>query len=390
VPLAHLRRYWGLALLALPLAFAAVLLRRPEPALPAPPALPVVAKAADPIVVAAAVAAAADPTTAADPAAVAAAPTSAPPTPPQPAETATPAATPTPSVEPTPTARPAGTAPRVGLQAGHWKSNELPDELARLRTSTGARAAGYTEAEVNLAIAQRVAALLEQHGVVVDLLPATVPIGYDADAFVSIHADGSQSAGAHGFKIATPWRTSLAAQHLLDTLRAEYDSATGMPWDDAITFNMRGYYAFNFRRHSHAVARTTPAVIVEVGFLTSAGDRAMLLDQPDRIAAGLANGIMRYLNERDPNDGAALLPPDFRTQRPLSQEGVDVRSAPRDDAPVLLHADASRRFSPLLERDGWYQVFLRNGRSQTTGWVRKDQLTATNDPTPTPPPATDS
>ena len=26
---------------------------------------------------------------------------------------------------------------------------------------------------------------------------------------------------------------------------------------------MRGYYAFNFRRHEHAVARTTPAVIVE-------------------------------------------------------------------------------------------------------------------------------
>jgi N-acetylmuramoyl-L-alanine amidase-like protein len=384
VPLVHLRRYWGLALLALPLAFAAVLLRTPSPPVPAPPAQPVIAEAADPIVAEAAVAEATDPIIA-----DAAPPASAPPSP-QPAVAAEPTATPTPSVEPTPTPRPAGTPPRVGLQVGHWKANELPEELARLRTSTGARAAGYTEAEVNLAIAQRVAALLEQHGIVVDVLPATVPMGYDADVFVSIHADGSQSAGARGFKIATPWRASRAAQHLLDTLRAEYDSATGLPWDDAITFNMRGYYAFNFRRHEYSVARTTPAVIIETGFLTSATDRAMLIGQPDRVAAGIANGIIRYLNERDPNDGAALLPPEFRTQRSLDSGGVDVRTAPRDDAPLLVHADASQRFSPLVERDGWYQVFVRNGQTRATGWVRKDQLGTTNDPAPTPPPATDS
>jgi hypothetical protein len=387
VPLLRLSRYWSLGLLAILLACAAAAFRASQPALQAPRVLPAVADAAvvaaEPI---AAVVAADDPADAA----AAAPPTSAPTSAPQPAVVSEPAATPTPSVEPTPTPRPAGTPPRVGLQVGHWKSNELPEELARLRTSTGARAGGYTEAEVNLDIAQRVAALLEQHGIVVDLLPATVPEGYDADVFVSIHADGSQSASARGFKIATPWRASRAAQHLLDTLRAEYGSATGMPWDDAITFNMRGYYAFNFRRHSHAVARTTPAVIVETGFLTSATDRAMLINQPDQVATGIANGIIRYLNERDPNDGAALLPPEFRTQRALSPDGVDVRSAPRDDAPVLFHADANQRFNPLVERDGWYQVFFRNGQNRATGWVRKDQLTTTNDPTPTPPPATDS
>ncbi|MFL5800547.1 MAG: N-acetylmuramoyl-L-alanine amidase [Roseiflexaceae bacterium] len=381
--LVHLRRYWGLGLLAIPLLFAAAAFRAPWPAVHAPQAPPAVVAAVDPVAAAAAAAPVVD-------VAAAAPPISAPPSPPQPAVASESAATPTPSVEPTPTPRPAGTPPRVGLQVGHWKSNELPEELARLRTSTGARAAGYTEAEVNLDIAQRVAALLEQHGVVVDMLPATVPMDYDADVFISIHADGSQSAGARGFKIATPWRASRAAQHLLDTLRAEYDSATGLPWDDAITFNMRGYYAFNYRRHQHAVARTTPAVIVEMGFLTSATDRATMIGQPDRIAAGIANGIIRYLNERDPNDGAALLPPEFRSQRPLDPGGVDVRTAPRDDAPLLLHADADQRFNPLLERDGWYQVFIRNGQTRTTGWVRKDQLTTTNDPTPTLPPATDS
>jgi|HigsolmetaAR202D_1030399.scaffolds.fasta_scaffold10033_4 hypothetical protein len=307
-----------------------------------------------------------------------------------PIEEALPEVTPTPSVEPTPTPRPAGTPPRVGIQVGHLNSHELPEELARLRSSTGARAGGYTEAEVNHEIAKRVAALLEAQGFIVDLIPATVPVQYDADAFVAIHADGSSSTAAHGYKIATPWRASRASEHLLDSIRAEYAAATNMPWDDAITVNMRGYYAFNYRRHQHAVGRTTPAVIVETGFLTNPSDRALLTQRPDVVAAGIANGIVRYFNERDPNDGAALLPPEFRTQRPISPDGVDVRTAPRDNAPLLVHADADQRFNPLSERDGWYQVFVRVGETRTTGWVRADQLTSTNDPTPTPPPSTDS
>lgn len=299
-------------------------------------------------------------------------------------------ATATSNVVPTPTARPANAQPRVGIQVGHWHSDELPEELARLRTSTGAHAAGIAEVNVNLAVAQRVAALLTARGIAVDLLPATVPPSYDADAFVAIHADGSSSTGARGFKLATPWRTSQASQHLLDTVTAEYAAATGLPQDGAITFNMRGYYAFSYSRHVHAIAKTTPAIIVETGFLTNPTDRTFLLGHQDRIAAGIVNGIVRYLGERDPNDRAALVPPEFKTQRSVSPNGVDIRSAPRANASVLLHADASRRFMPFQERDGWYQVFVRGGGSRVVGWVPKDQLTETNEPTPTPLPATDS
>jgi len=293
---------------------------------------------------------------------------------------------PTPSVVPTPTPRPAGTIPRVGIQVGHWKSNELPDELARLRTSSGAFAGGYHEADVNLEIAKRVVALLESRGLAVDLLPATIPPGYDADVFVAIHADGSSSGNSRGFKLATPWRTSRASQMLLDLLTTEYASATGLPQDGAITFNMRGYYAFNNRRREHAIARTTPAVIIETGFLTSAADRAVIIGQPDNVAVGIANGIIRYLNERDPNDGAALLPPDFKAQRPIGPDGLDVRSAPRENAQVLAHVDSNGRLFVFQERDGWYQGFVRGG-SRVLGWFRKDQVIETNDPTPTPPPS---
>jgi N-acetylmuramoyl-L-alanine amidase len=300
-----------------------------------------------------------------------------------------PTLTPTPSVEPTPTARPADMPLRIGIQVGHWQAKDLPDELARLRTSTGAFAAGYAEANVNMEIAKRVVKLLQSRGMIVDLLPATIPPGYDADAFVSIHADGASGAGSRGFKLATPWRTSRASQHLADTLTAEYARATGLPQDGAITVNMRGYYAFNYRRHTHAIAKTTPAIILETGFLTSAADRAVIVGKPDSVAIGIANGIIRYLSEHDPSDGASLLPPEFKTQRPIDAAGLDVRAAPSDKARVLKHADGDSRLFVFQERDGWYQVFVR-GQSRTIGWVRKDQVTTTNDPPPTPPPATDS
>ena len=99
-------------------------------------------------------------------------------------------AEPTTNVLPTPRTGPV----RVGIQVGHWKSSELPDELARLRTSTGARANGLAEVDINLAVGQRVVALLQQRGIETDLLPATVPPGYEADAVVALHADGSTSA----------------------------------------------------------------------------------------------------------------------------------------------------------------------------------------------------
>jgi N-acetylmuramoyl-L-alanine amidase len=371
------RRSWTLGLLALPIALAGIVLRVPAPA-EAPVAPPAVAEAA------AKVAAPAQPPAARAASKPVAAPATATPT-----STALPTATPALNPNATPTPRPAGTQPRVGIQVGHWKSNELPDELKRLRTSSGAFAAGYKEADVNLNIAQRVVKLLESRGLAVDLLPATVPPSYDADAFVAIHADGSSSGNSRGFKIATPWRTSRASQQLLDVMTAEYRSATGLPQDGAITFNMKGYYAFNQRRHTHAIVKTTPAVIVETGFLTSAADRAVLITRADDVAIGIANGVIRYLNERDPNDGAALVPPDFKTQRPLNEVGADVRAAPSDKAKIVAHVKPTSRLFVFLERDGWYQVFVR-GQSRVTGWVRKDQVTATNDPPPTPPPATDS
>lgn len=303
-------------------------------------------------------------------------PTPAPPTPVPPTATPDPAASPT-SV-PTPSPRPAGTAPRVGLQVGHLRSDELPEELVRLRTSTGARWGGVSEAALNLDIVNRIRPILEAQGVVVDILPATVPPGYDADAFLAIHADGSTGA-ARGWKLATPWRASEASKQLLAAVAAAYGPATGLPEDvGGITFNMKGYYAFNFRRHTHAIARTTPAIIVEMGFMTSASDRAVLFNQPDRVARGIADGIMAYLRQRDPANGAALTPPDYPALR-VGPAGATLRAAPRDDARVLVRVDAEARLMPFDKQNGYYQAFVRGGATRTVGWVREDQVVVTTE-----------
>ncbi|MDQ3328862.1 MAG: N-acetylmuramoyl-L-alanine amidase, partial [Chloroflexota bacterium] len=188
--------------------------------------------------------------------------------------------------------------PRVGLQAGHWRSSALPDELAEFRTATGASAGGVDEVDVNLNVARQTAARLRDRGVVVDVLPATVPPGYEADAFIALHADGALNREARGYKLATPRRASPDSTRLLTAISAEYGWRTRLPRNNAITDAMRDYYAFNSRGLEHAIDAQTPAVIVEMGFVSNARDRAILSDRPDVIAGALADGILRYLDEQ--------------------------------------------------------------------------------------------
>jgi hypothetical protein len=186
---------------------------------------------------------------------------------------------------------------KVAIQIGHYKNSELPPELSRLVGSTGTSGGGRKEVDLNNDISQRVARLLRAQGVEVELLPATVPTGYNADAFIAIHADGNASTRARGFKISTRWSSQVAEQDgiLVQKLTEAYSAATGLPEDSNVTRNMRGYYAYSPRRATWRLSNLTPGAIVEMGFMTNATDRAMMFNQPDRVAAGITNGIMNYL-----------------------------------------------------------------------------------------------
>lgn len=212
------------------------------------------------------------------------------------------------SPRPEPWKRPDGPI-RIALQAGHWKAAEAPEEQAQLRTN-GTRGGGKAEWEVNLGIAQRAARLLEEAGYTVEILPTTIPPGYWADVFVSIHADGSGSPSASGYRAAAPWRDRTGrAAALAQALNESYGQATGLPHYPLITRRMRGYYAFNSRRYRHALHPMTVGAIIETGFLTSPRDRRIIVDAQERAARGIADGVQRFL---DPPLGTEVTEADAR------------------------------------------------------------------------------
>lgn len=189
---------------------------------------------------------------------------------------------------------------RVGLQVGHWKNNELPEELSRLKGNTGATGGGKSESEVNLAIAQATKSILIQQGIEVDILPSTVPSQYWADVFVAIHADGSTDTSKSGFKVAAPRRDySGNAESLVQLIEDKYQLATGLEKDDNITRNMTGYYAFAWWRYKHAVHPKAASAILETGFLSNASDRKTIVSHPEISAQGLADAIIEYLKQQD-------------------------------------------------------------------------------------------
>jgi len=191
---------------------------------------------------------------------------------------------------------------RVGLQAGHWQIAELPEDQARLRDQTGGSGGGYREVDINLAVGQAAAALLAAQGVAVDLLPAAVPPGYRAAAFVAIHCDASTAGGAHGYKLARYRESPIGERddRALAQLSDVYGPTLGLPLDDGITRAMTAYYAYNRRRYQSTIDPRTPAALFELGFLTNAGDRAILVGQQARIAAALAAGVLRFLESDRP------------------------------------------------------------------------------------------
>jgi N-acetylmuramoyl-L-alanine amidase len=187
---------------------------------------------------------------------------------------------------------------RVGLQIGHFEVSNHPEELANLRYNTGASVGGVNEVDVNLVVAQTLRDMLQFEGIVVDLLPATVPRNYKADVFVSLHADSSEDSERRGYKSAVfRFERNKRDAFLKQIIDKNYFYFSGLPDDDNnVSGSMLEYYAFNHQRFKHAVNRRTPAIIVEMGYLSNAQDLAFLED-PVNPAYALKIGILSYLKE---------------------------------------------------------------------------------------------
>ncbi|MEJ2208989.1 MAG: N-acetylmuramoyl-L-alanine amidase [Anaerolineae bacterium] len=196
---------------------------------------------------------------------------------PRPTRTPRPSATPQVSPSPSPTPRPF----RVGVVAGHWKSDSgavCPD--------------GLQEVTINLDVASRVVAILQYEGYQAELLPEFTDRleGYQADVFVSIHADSCNIPEASGFKVARVAASVIPDREdrLVACLIDEYGQATGLALHEhSITYDMTLYHAFS------EIDPNTPGAIIELGFM--AADRDLLTDHAYEVAQGVARGIACFL-----------------------------------------------------------------------------------------------
>jgi N-acetylmuramoyl-L-alanine amidase len=139
--------------------------------------------------------------------------------------------------------------------------------------------------------------LLSQASIRVDLIPATVPADYRADAFIAIHADANADKSLSGDKAARATNSAIPLNDdaLLSVVSNSYQAVTGLSWHaKTITQNMLEYYAFD-QRMSHSVDPSTPSIILEMGFLTNANDNRLLTTQPDVLAQAVALGILSFL-----------------------------------------------------------------------------------------------
>lgn len=212
------------------------------------------------------------------------------------AQTSAPVSTALPVPSPMPTPMP---VLRVGIQSGHLQACDVPEELAALKCAWGVSGDGWDEVVVNHQIAQKVADLLSREGLDVDILPTTIPEGYKADVFVALHCDGFEDdASLRGFKVArSDWSKQPAVDDaLVSDLVRDYEAATGLPEDKAtISDNMTQYYAFNYVKYHHAISPSTPAAIIEMGFLTNDADRELLMKEQDKAARGIARAVLDFL-----------------------------------------------------------------------------------------------
>ncbi len=233
------------------------------------------------------------------------------------------------SAPPSSSARPPSTKPKppppgrvVVLDPGHNGGNAAnPAEVNKLvpagrgktkpcNTTGTATNAGYTEHAFTWDVSLRVRDLLAAQGVRVVLTrPNDTGVGpcvneraaignrENAAAVVSIHADGSTAAGAHGFHIAYSSPALNAqqgepAQRLAKTLR------DGMRSAGLVTSNYIGSDGLSARNDLAGLNLSErPAVLVECGNMRDANEAATLSSAPgrQRYAAAIANGILAYL-----------------------------------------------------------------------------------------------
>ncbi len=241
----------------------------------------------------------------------------------------TPTPSPVPTLPPTPTPTPAPTPVpplyglRIGLDPGHQQRADInqepiaPDELkTKMKCSSGTRgiATGIYEYEVNLAVALKLQALLEEGGAEVVITRTTNSVNIsnreraelfnenEVDLAVRLHCNGTDDTSVRGAFMLLPSQERTAYYN--ENVRAataiieQYCAITGLSMRkrNGITYSSE-QTGFNWC--------TRPIVCIEMGHMSNETEDLLLTNDTfqDKMAFGIYRGILAYFDPDSVEEG---------------------------------------------------------------------------------------
>lgn len=170
--------------------------------------------------------------------------------------------------------------------------------------NAGAEAGGVREQDINYEVGRRLAALLNADPDFEARLSRPAPetqLGtttttslqtrvaaansWPADYFISLHCNANTNpniSGTEGYVFALDTRAEEMAEDVIEGI------------SDMTGLRDRGVFA---RPTLYVLRATTmPAALIELGYLTNANDRALLVNDPESFARGIYNGLLEFLD----------------------------------------------------------------------------------------------
>ncbi len=164
-------------------------------------------------------------------------------------------------------------------------------------TDVGATGGGIYEKDITLDVSKRVEAILKQRGYQVKMTRpddkfvslqdrVTINENFSPDIFVSIHVNSSVRPEITGVETHYYHQYSMS---LAQTVHSAFASAVQSP--------NRGLFKSKFYVINHT---TCPAILVEIGFISNANERAQLVSEKRKqdTAKSIADGIDNYFKQK--------------------------------------------------------------------------------------------